>query len=71
MAPKKSIVFSSDETSRRWLRRHRWTRVGTTIQVIIDGKDSGAHMSASTNRTSGVALTKKNAGNDERHREVE
>ena len=28
LAPKKSIIFSSDETSRRWLRTHRWRRVG-------------------------------------------
>ena len=38
---KNPIVFSSDETSRRWLRKHRWRRVGATIQVITDGKDLG------------------------------
>ena len=59
LAPKKSIVFSSDETSRRWLRKHRWRRVGATIQVITDGKDLGAHMNASTNRTYGATLTKR------------
>ena len=59
LAPKKSITFVSDESSRMWLRSHRWRRVGHTIQVITDGRDLGAHMNAAANRIQGATLTRR------------
>ena len=59
MAPTKSITFSSDEATRTWFRKHRWRRVGSTMQVITDGKDLGAHMNVASNRTYGTTLTKR------------
>ena len=59
LGPKKSITFASTESSRAWLRSHRWRRVGHTIQVITDGRDLGAHMSAAANRIQGTTLTRR------------
>ena len=41
LAPNKSVTFASNETDRNWLRRHKWRRVGHTIQVITDGRGLG------------------------------
>ena len=59
LAPKKSITWSSNATSRRWLRLHRWRRTGGVIQVITDGKDLGCHMNAASNRFHGTTFTKR------------
>ena len=66
LAPNNTIAFSSDESSRKWLRQHRWRRVGRVIQVITDGKDLGCHMNAAANRFHGTTFTKrmKNATED-------
>ena len=59
LAPNKSMTFSSNEVSRRWLREHKWRRVGTMIAVITDGRDLGAHLNAAEGRMYGTTLTKR------------
>ena len=59
LAPKKSIVFSSDEASRRGLRQNKCRRVGGMIQVITDGRDLGARMNAAASRMYGATLTRR------------
>ena len=59
LAPSKSIVFSSNEAARIWLRQHRWRRIGRTIAVITDGRDLCAHMNAAANRFYGTTLTRR------------
>ena len=44
IAASKSLTFSSDETTRRWLKTHQWRMVGETIPVITDARDIGAHL---------------------------
>ena len=50
VAPKKCISFSSSEVARRWLRDHRWRRLGTTMPVANDGRDLGAHFNVAGRR---------------------
>ena len=59
MAPKKSVTFASNESDRNWLRRHKWRRVGHTIQVITDGRGLGAHMNVAGNGIQGTTLTRR------------
>ena len=45
LAPHKSVVFSSNGSTRNWLRQHRWRYVGRTIEVLSNCRDLGAHIS--------------------------
>ena len=53
----KSLTFSSNEASRKWLRRHRWGRIGRTIPVIVDARDLGAHLNTLEGRKRAATLS--------------
>ena len=65
----KSITFTSNESPRKWLRRHRWRRLGKTVPVVTDTRDLGAHLNTSENRAKGTTLSdrmRKTAGDTKR-----
>ena len=57
IAPKKSVTFSSDWASRKWLKQRRWRRLGTTVTVLNDMRDLGAHFNSTSQRRYGATLT--------------
>ena len=59
IAASKSLTFSSDETTRKWLKTHCWRRVGATIPVITDTRDIGAHLHTLEGKKSGVTVAKR------------
>ena len=46
IAPGKRNTFSSNNAARNWLRKHKWRRLGTKVEVISDCRDLGAHFNA-------------------------
>ena len=59
LAPAKSITFTSEAVDRKWLRNHRWRRLGRTIPVILHARDLGAHLNASAGKQVGTTLTSR------------
>ena len=43
LAAQKSISFTSEPAARKWLRNHKWRRIGGKIPVITDVRGLGAH----------------------------
>ena len=44
IAPSKSVTFASNITSRKWLRNHKWRRLGKKVPLQTDMRDLGGHM---------------------------
>ena len=59
IAPTKSVTFASNSTSRKWLREHRWRRLGKKIPLQTDMRDLGAHLNTAANRAYGTTLTNR------------
>ena len=59
IAPTKPIVFSPNKTASNWLEDYKWRRTGTTIKVISNCRDAGAHLCISRKRSTGGTLTKR------------
>ena len=57
IAPKKSMTFSSEPVARKWLRDHKWRRLGKTVEVLHDCRDLGAYLDP-TKRWRATTLTK-------------
>ena len=53
----KSITFSSNNSSRKWLSRHRWRRLGKTVPAIVDTRDLGAHLNTLQSRGKGTTVS--------------
>ena len=74
IAPDKCNAFSSNEAARRWLRKHRWRRLGKKVKVINDCRDLGAHFNAVAGRKVGTTTsermrqTARSAGRLEKHK---
>ena len=62
-APKKSVSFSTDHTARKWLRSHRWGRIGSTIPVVTHVRDLGAHFNTMMEKDEGRHLNDKDDPN--------
>ena len=56
VSPPKCVSFSSDDVARRWLKEHRWRRLGRVIPVKNDCRDLGAHFNVAGKRN-GKTLT--------------
>ena len=41
IAPTKSVTFASSVTTRKWLRNHRWRRLGKKVPLQTDMRDLG------------------------------
>ena len=59
VAPKKCLTFSSNVANRRWLENNRWMRLRTTVKVVTDTRDLGAHLNAAAGRLRGATLTRR------------
>ena len=59
ISPQKCNAFSSDPTSREWLRNYQWRRLGKLDAVIADCRDLGAHFNATVARLVGATLTQR------------
>ena len=59
LAPSKSIIFSTDSKVSKWMRTHKWRRVGTTLTVVRDCRDLGAHLNTSACSRKGTTLTQR------------
>ena len=62
VAPKKCLTFSSSAVNRWWLKHNRWRRLRTTVKVVTDTRDLGAHLNATTGRLRGATLTTRMKG---------
>ena len=62
VAPKECLTSSSNAANRRWLKHNRWRRLRTTVKVVTDTRDLGAHINATTGRLRGATLTKRMKG---------
>ena len=59
VAPNKCNTFSSEASARKWLKEHRWRRVGKKISVINDCRDLGAHFNATGGKKVGATVTQR------------
>ena len=57
VAPTKSVTFASNSTSRKWLKNHKWRRLGKKVPVQTDMRDLGGHLNTAVNRSYGTTLT--------------
>ena len=57
IAPRKSLIFSSNNTARQWLRNHRWRILKDVVPVTNTCRDLGAHLNSLVNRKNGKTLT--------------
>jgi hypothetical protein len=57
IAPTKSITFASNITTRKWLRNHKWRRLGRNVPLRRDMRDLGGHLNTAERRTYGTTLT--------------
>ena len=62
LAPAKSVTFTSEAADRKWLRTHKWRRLGKTIPVILHARDLGAHLNTSVGKQVGTTLTARIRG---------
>ena len=69
VAPTKCITYSSRPANRKWLKLNKWRRLGTTVKVVADMRDLGAHLNAAGKKTQRSNLGEDNEdgenGNDE------
>ena len=57
IAPAKPVTFTPEPVDRRWLRTHKWRRLGTTKPVILHVRDLGAHLNTAAAQMVGSTLT--------------
>ena len=55
----KCINFASSETTRVWLRTHKWRRLNKTISVQNECRDLGARLNMAGKRRTGRTLTER------------
>ena len=59
LAPKKCMTFATDTNVRNWLRVYKWRCINTTLNVVNDCRDLGAHLNISALWKKGSTLTRR------------
>ena len=59
LAPTKSITFSTDTNISGWLREYKWRCINSTLTVVNDCRDLGAHLNLSAVWKTGATLTNR------------
>ena len=55
--PIKGFTFSSCRRTRAWLETHKWRTMNTTVTVIKECRDLGAHLCTRVKNRNGTTLT--------------
>ena len=56
MAPAKSVTFAMYKTAKKWVKQHRWSRLGKTVVVLDDMRGLGARFNSNRIRRYGTTL---------------
>ena len=59
LAPKKSVVFSTDPKVSSWMQTYKWRFVDATLTVVCDCRDLGAHLNVSALLKKTTTLTNR------------